>query len=124
MSFDTDTLNRATADVIEGARSTARLTQPQLAKAAGLSSVTVQKLLAGTTGSMKVPQFVALAVACGREPDELLREVIAHAERMSSAAGKTNVTQLHPRDATTEQLEQFAGAADKLTPEALEPDEE
>ena len=71
-----------------------------------------------------MPQFVALAVACNRDPEELLREVLALAERMSSATGKTNITTLHPRDATTEQLEQFAGAADKLTPEASEPDEE
>ena len=83
----------------------------------------MQKLIAGTTGSMKVSQFVALALGCGRDPEELMREVVEVANRMSVAAGINNVTVLHPRDATPEKLEEFAGAADKFSAEATEPDE-
>ena len=123
VDINKDIWNQATADVIEGARSRARLSQPQLAKASGIPPVTVQKLIAGTTGSMKVAQFVALALGCGRDPEELMREVVELAGRMSVAQGINNVTVLHPRDATPGQLEEFAGAADKFSPEATEPDE-
>ena len=121
MNISDDAINHATADVLEGARSEARLTQAQFAELAGMSSVTVQKLLTGNQ-SMKVSQFLKLARATGTSSGKLMQKIEAIAVKMSG--DRSNVTTLHPRDMNISQLEREKSVALGLNPDATEPSDD
>ncbi|MET4780851.1 hypothetical protein [Glaciihabitans sp. UYNi722] len=104
MNYETDIVNKATALVLAGAVKTAELNQEKIAAITGISITTVQRLFKQTTLSMKVPQFVAIAIACKRDPAELLAEVLQHAERMSQ--GDATVVPF-PKPKTAEEIDQY-----------------
>jgi transcriptional regulator with XRE-family HTH domain len=127
--------SKAVGNVIFGRYKGKRWNQDRLSEKIGVKPGTLRRMIAGET-EIGARQLQLIATVLDTTAQSILDEALSEyggldrlvadavAEGMSGASGKTNVTQLHPRDATTDQLEQFAGAADKFTPEASEPDEE
>lgn len=100
-------------------------TQARLAEASGINYETLKRILKGTR-DINVTQIAGLAKAFGMSPQELVRLASERLERMktqSLSEGVDNVTMLHPRDRTVDQLEQDGRkAAHRHEPEASEPE--
>lgn len=87
-------INRATSAVLKGVMLESELQQKTWADKAGISVVTLQKLLSGNQ-SVKVPQLLALAHASKFTPEEVMERINRAVQRaVSDAAG--NVTPIRP----------------------------
>lgn len=125
MSDEKSPANMAMAAQLRAEQTAAGFTQAQLAEAAGINYETMKRLLKGTR-DINVTQIAGLAAAFRMSPYELVRLASERLERMNTQAvsdGSDNVTMLHPRDRTVEQLEgDGRKAADRHDPEASEPE--
>lgn len=120
-------VNRALADVLRGAYTTARLTQPELAKATGINDRTIQRIMAGAA-PVTMGQLEKIALAVKRDPKELFAEALkkADVDEMSSGADKpVDLDTERKRKAaamTAQQIDQ--ARIDRTTPSAATSDEE
>lgn len=109
MPQPSDFINQALADVLRGAYAKKGMSREQIAAASGISPTTIHRYM---NGKVDIPSksFQRVAEAIGRPADELYAEALRDAERLAEAArvseaGAQNVTQLHPRDWTAEELD-------------------
>ena len=108
-------INRAAADVLDGAKTESGLGQKGLAARAGMSQVTVQKLLSGNQ-SIKIPQFLNLAMATDLSPAEIINRIEAKVQKMMSQGPSISdewIEDRHEQAAamTPEELENYGLAA-------------
>ncbi len=69
-----DVINEATAAALRGVMADSKLQQKSWAAKAGLSPVTIQKLLSGKQ-AIKVPQLLALARASALTPEQVMTRI-------------------------------------------------
>ena len=85
-------INRATSAVLKGVMLESELQQKTWADKAGISVVTLQKLLSGNQ-SVKVPQLLALAHASKFTPEEVMERINRAVARAMSDL-PANVTEI------------------------------
>ena len=104
-----DFINQALADVISAAMGR-RTSKEALARATGISSRTITRYLDAQV-DMPAKSFQRIADALDKPAARLYADALALAEQMASdasrvsEAGAQNVTRLHPRDLTADQLD-------------------
>lgn len=93
MKIPKDVAQQAVADSLVEAYKGERLTQPELAKRAGITDRTLQRYLSGAT-EIGTATFLMLAEAIGVDPSDIIDRAQARAqrrvERMSDAPTKTD----------------------------------
>jgi transcriptional regulator with XRE-family HTH domain len=104
-----DFINQALAGVLRGAYAKQGMSREQIANATGISVTTIHRYMNGKV-DMPSKSFQRIAEAIGRPADELYAEALRDAERhaedaLVSEGEAQNVTRLHPRDLTAEQLD-------------------
>lgn len=103
-------INRATSAVLKGVMLESELQQKTWADKAGISVVTLQKLLSGNQ-SVKVPQLLALAHASKFTPEEVMERINRAVQRAVSDAA-SNVTEIRPNQSPKDGAqEDFDGQA-------------
>ena len=94
MHIPDEIINQATATALREVMVGSHFKQESWAAAAGMSYVTVQKLLSGKQ-SVKVPQLLALARASNFTPEEVMERINRAVQRAVSDAA-SNVTPIRP----------------------------
>ena len=94
MHIPDEIINQATATALREVMVGSHFKQESWAAAAGMSYVTVQKLLSGKQ-SVKVPQLLALARASNFTPEEVMERINRAVQRAVSDAA-SNVTEIRP----------------------------
>lgn len=124
MPQPSDFINQALAGVLRGAYAKAGLNREQIAERSGISLSTVQRYMNGKV-DMPSKSFQRIAEAIGRPADELYAEALRDAERLAddarvSVAEGNNVTRLHPRQMSAEELDRLTidHAATEVDPES------
>ena len=116
MKIPDEVINRATAAALKGVMTESNLTQKTWAAAAGMSEVTVQKLLSGNQ-AVKVPQFLALANALENfTPEEVMERVDRAVKRAVSEMPislDTHRKKKSPSEMTDDEIDQLQGAANR-----------
>lgn len=124
MPQPSDFINQALADVLSGAYRKARLSRDDIAERTGISVSTINRYM---NGKVDIPSksFQRVAEAIGRPADELYGEALRDAERLAedarvSEAQGNNVTRLHPRQMSPEELDRLTidHAATEIDPES------
>lgn len=113
MHIPDEIINQATATALREVMVGSHLKQESWAAAAGMSYVTVQKLLSGKQ-SVKVPQLIALAHASKFTPEEVMERINRAVARAMSDL-PANVTEIRPnqppKDGAQEDFDDHAKAA-------------
>jgi len=119
-----DFINQALAGVLRGAYAKQGMSRDQIAAASGISVTTIHRYMNGKV-DMPSKSFQRIAEAIGRPADELYAEALRDAERLAedarvSEAGAENVTRLHPRQMSSEELDRLTidHAATEIDPES------
>jgi len=119
-----DFINQALAGVLRGAYAKQGMSRDQIAAATGISVTTIHRYMNGKV-DMPSKSFQRIAEAIGRPADELYAEALRDAERLAedarvSEAGAENVTRLHPRQMSSEELDRLTidHAATEIDPES------
>lgn len=118
-------INRAMAAEIKGARVAAGLTTEQLAEATGISVPTLNRMSSRDIRDINITQMAAIAEAVKVPLVELIERAERRATDMSVAAAN-NVSKIHPREMTADQLDSYRGdkAADGFDEEADAPEDD
>lgn len=123
MPDPSDFINSALADVISAAMGR-RTSKEALARATGISSRTITRYLDAQV-DMPAKSFQRIADALQQPADRLYAEALGRAERMAeearvSEASAQNVTRLHPRQMSGEELDRLTidHAATGIDPES------
>lgn len=110
-------INQAMGAELRAERSAVEMTVEDLAAEAGMSVSTLKRVLRGSV-DIGIPQIAAIAAAMDAHrdrpisPQELVRKAVERAggyEVFMSEASDSNVTQLHPRSMTTDELDNYKG---------------
>jgi transcriptional regulator with XRE-family HTH domain len=106
-----DFINQALADVLSGAYRKARITRDDIAERTGISVSTINRYMNGKV-DMPSKSFQRIAEAIGRPADALYAEALRDAEQLAedarvSEASADNVTRLHPRHMSAEELDRL-----------------
>lgn len=124
MPQPSDFINQALAGVLRGAYAKQGMSRDQIAAASGISVTTIHRYMNGKV-DMPSKSFQRIAEAIGRPADELYAEALRDAERLAedarvSEAGAENVTRLHPRQMSSEELDRLTidHAATEIDPES------
>ena len=124
MPQPSDFINQALAGVLRGAYAKQGMSRDQIAAATGISVTTIHRYMNGKV-DMPSKSFQRIAEAIGRPADELYAEALRDAERLAedarvSEAGAENVTRLHPRQMSSEELDRLTidHAATEIDPES------
>jgi len=119
-----DFINQALAGVLRGAYAKQGMSRDQIAAASGISVTTIHRYMNGKV-DMPSKSFQRIAEAIGRPADELYAEALRDAERLAedarvSEAGAENVTRLHPRQMSSEELDRLTidHAVTEIDPES------
>lgn len=91
MEISDSDIHRIAANAINAAARESGMNQTQLAAAAGMSSVTVQKLLSGNQG-IKVAQFIRLVDVTELTPADVMDRISAALRRHGLSAVPATVT--------------------------------
>lgn len=111
MKIPDEVINRATAAVLKGVMTESGLNQKTWAKAAGMSDVTVQKLLSGLQ-AVKVPQLITLANASMFTPEEVVERIDRAIKRaVSEMPISLDAHRKKPSEMTDDEIEREQGAA-------------
>ncbi|GAA3330574.1 hypothetical protein GCM10017712_04320 [Curtobacterium citreum] len=120
-----DFINHALADVISAAMGR-RTSKEALARATGISSRTITRYLEAQV-DMPAKSFQRIAEALNQPADQLYADALGRAQRMAaeeqrvSEVAAQNVTHLHPRDWTADEIDRTTTerrAATEVDPES------
>lgn len=111
-------INQAMGAELRAERSAVDITVEALASESGISVSTLKRVLKGSV-DIGIPQIAAIAAALDAHrdhpitPQDLVRKAVERAggyEVLMSEVSDSNVTQLHPRSMTAEELDNYEGS--------------